>query len=149
MSSYLTGVKASQAVNSSSVVHAIHSGSAIIIMVASNLYINKYLAKNHSVELTRAEKNVPSKKVFNLKALIISVVIVFASVLVIIFFQNKEQTFPVGAVITSFFLTATNFYFARKKYIYDHFMFNLQRNRITLPWAISASVSPAPYEIPT
>lgn len=149
MSGYLTGVKASPTINSSSVVHAVHSGSAIIIMVIANVYINKYLAKNHSIELTRAEKNVPSKKVFNLRALIISVAIVFASVLVIIFFQNKEQKFPVGAVITSFFLTATNFYFARKKYIYDYFMFNLQRSRINLPWAISARVSPEPYEIPT
>ena len=148
MSAYLTGLPASGTLNPSTVLHAIHLGSVIIIMLISNVYINHYLEKNHSAALSRAEKNTPSKKIFNLKALIICVFIAFTSVLLIIFFQNKEQQFPVGAVITSMFLTLVNFYFARKEYIVDYFLFNLRRHKFNLPFMISTRISPQPYEVP-
>ena len=145
MNSYLTGLEVSPGFNPSTIVQAVHSGFAIIIMFLSNMYISHYLDKHHSAEIFRAERNNPSRKVFNLKGMLISVAFAFAMLLVMIFFQQKEQEFPIGAVITTLLVTLINLYVAQNKRIVDYFIFYLKK--CNFGFSLSVTVSNFPVSL--
>ena len=129
---------------------AVYTGVASLLMFLSNMYINYYLDKHHSAKLSLAERNNPSKKAFNLKGLLISVLMVFTTLLVLIFFQHKEHKFPAGALILSLLATLINFYFAQKSQIVEYFAIYLKKNfkvcRVSL-FSVSLRVGPQPYAI--
>ena len=70
MESYLTGTQASLAVNQIFIAHAIHVILGLIIMMISYVFIHFYLERTHSIEVTKAERNAPSKNMFSLKAML-------------------------------------------------------------------------------
>ena len=159
MNAFLTGLEASQGLSPSSVLLAVHAGFASIIMFLSNMFINYFLSKHHSPELTRAERNTPSQKVFNMKIIFILVVLVFVALLCLIFFQQRWQQFPIGGVILSLITTLVNFYFAQKRKTVNYFGSYLKYQNlklaITVHWSmiqisftpIPVRVSPQPYPI--
>ncbi len=150
MNAYLTGLKVSKGLSPSTVLLAEHAGVASLIMFLSNMYINYYLDKHHSAKLSWAERNNPSKKAFNLKGLLISVLMIFTTLLVLIFFQQKEHEFPAGALMLSLLATLINFYFAQKSQIVEYFEFYLKKNfkvcRLS-PFPVSLRIGPQPYAI--
>ena len=129
MNSYFTGIPASLTTNPVSLLHAVHMIIGVGVLSFSYAFINIYLNRKHSIKVTLAEINNPSKNMFSLKTLIVVAVFTLTSVIVIIFFQTQQQSFPVGAIITSLFLTLVNFYFASKTYIVEHFLAKLKRQQ--------------------
>ena len=136
MNAYLTGRHASLAVNQVSVVHAFHMLATLFIMLSSVMFVHCYLERNHSIQITMADYS-GSSHLFTLKAFIIAGGFTLTSVLLIIFFQKRQQSFPIGAVLTSLFLTAVNFYFACKCHILEFSLAKLKRHEhkfeITFP----------------
>jgi len=128
-------------------------------MFLSNMYINYYLSKHHSPELTRAERNTPWKKVFYLKRLSVVIVMVFVALLCLIFFQQRGQQFPIGGVILSLLTTLVNFYFVQKRQTVDYCVSSLKNQNlklaVTVHWSmipisftpIPVRVGPQPYPI--
>ena len=129
MESFLTGNQASYTVNKIFIIHVMHMILGIIILFVSYAFINLYLNRKHSVHVTTAEKNNPSKNMFSLKTLMVVGVITLTLTLIIIYFQIKAQPFPIGSVITSFLLTLINLYFASKPYIVDYFLLLLRQKQ--------------------
>ena len=152
MNAYLTGLRASEGLSPSTVLLAVHAGVASLIMFFSNMYINYYLDKHHNAEITRAERNNPSKKVFNLKSLSITVAMLFTALLVLIFFQQREQQFPIGGVMLSLLATFVNLHFAQKRQTVDYFVFYLQKQNFKLNFTIQmytfpVSLNPIPIRV--
>ena len=129
MESFLTGNQASYTVNKIFIIHVMHMILGIIILFLSYAFINLYISRKHSVHVTSAEKNNPSKNMFSLKTLMMVGVITLTLTLIIIYYQNKAQPFPIGFIITSFLLTLVNLYFASKPYIVDYFLLLLRRKQ--------------------
>ena len=114
-------------------------------MFLSNMYINYYLSKHHSPELTRAERNTSWKKVFNLKRLSVVIVMVFVAHLCLIFLQQRGQQFPIGGVILSLLTTLVNFYFVQKRQTVDYCVSSLKNQNLKLAVTVHCSMIPISF----
>jgi len=145
MNSFLTGEPASLTTNPMIIFHAAHMFICVVFMIVSYVFINFFLSRKHSIEIFMAEKNNPSKNMFSLKTLMTGGSMVLASVMVIIYFQQKQQSFPIGAVITSLFICLANSYYACKAHILENFLAKIKRQESSLSYLVPVVRIPAQF----
>ena len=118
------------------ILHAVHMFISLVFMVFSYVFINFFLNRKHSIEVSMAEKNNPSKNMISLKTLMAGGSMVLALVVVIIYFQQKQQSFPIGAVITSLCICLANSYYASKAHISEYFLAKIKRQESSLAYFV-------------
>ena len=136
---------ASLTINTTAILLAAHMFICVVFMIVSYVFINFFLSKKHSIEVSMAEKNNPSKNMISLKTLMAGGSMGFAILMVIIYFPLKQQSFPIGAVFTSLLICSANSYYASKDHILEYFLAKIKRQESSLACLVLVVRIPAQF----